>query len=53
MANSNKIRNSNVPRDLLAAVLSEGRFRPRVADTNKKKKCPKTSRRAWKTRGIC
>jgi hypothetical protein len=46
-----KIKNNNIPRDLLAAVLSEARFRPRVADTSKKRKCSKTKRRAWKTKG--
>jgi len=45
-----KNKNHNVPRDLLAAVLSEARFRPRVADTNKKRKCSKTKRRAWKNK---
>ena len=51
MANKKKIRKNNVPRDLLAAVLANAEFRPRVAHTEDKKKCQKAKRRAWKTKG--
>jgi len=51
MASKKKIRKNNVPRDLLAAVLSNAEFRPRVADTNKARKCSKSKRRAWKNKG--
>jgi len=50
MASKNKIK-TNVPKDLLAKVLSEARFRPRVADTNEKRKYSKSKRRAWKNKG--
>jgi len=46
-----KIKKTNVPRDLLAAVLSNACFRPRVAHTEDKKKCSKKSRREWRNKG--
>jgi len=51
MASKIKIRKNNVPRDLLAAVLADACFRPRIAATNKPKKDQKLSRRAWKNKG--
>ena len=51
MAGKKKIKKTNVPRDLMAAVLSNDCFRPRVANTEDKKKCQKAKRRAWKTKG--
>ena len=39
------------PRDMIAALLANVEFRPRIADTNKAKKCSKLKRRAWKTKG--
>jgi len=49
MANKKKIRHK--PRDLIAALLADACFRPRIADTNKQKKDQKLSRRAWKNKG--
>jgi len=39
------------PRDMIAALLADACFRPRIADTNKQKKCSKSKRRAWKNKG--
>jgi hypothetical protein len=41
----------HIPRDLVAAVLSDAHFRPRIAATNRPKKDQKLSRRAWKNKG--
>jgi len=47
----NKKRRSKF-RLLIAKTLSEPRFRPKVANTDKKRKDPKKSRRKWKNRGV-
>ena len=36
-----------------AKSLANPKFRPKVADTDKKKKDPKKARRKWKNKGEC
>jgi len=49
MASKRKIRHKS--RDIIAAMLADACFRPRMADTNKPKKDQKLSRREWKNKG--
>jgi hypothetical protein len=46
MAKKKKIRS------FAAKALTDPRFKPKIADTNKKKKDPKKSRRKWKNKGL-
>ena len=38
-------------RSFVAQILSEPKFRPRIYNTDKKKKDPKLQRRVWKIKG--
>jgi len=50
MASNQKLKRHKT-RNLVAAVLADACFRPRIAATNRPKKDQKLSRRAWKTKG--